>query len=191
MKIRARYVAAMFAVAALVGLSAPGAVAQDQPGVAKRSVSELKPVKSDVAAQVISHIINNNSGKCLVDPGGSTTAGEKLIQWSCNDNYSSQYWSLEDGFTDQNGDDWYHVVNAYSGQCLGVPGASTEAGLQVIQWPCGNWPDHYWHFAEANGLYQIVNYNSRQCLGIPGASKDEGAAVIQWPCGNWADHYWR
>lgn len=192
MKIRARYAAAVFAVAALVGLSAPAAVAQEPPGVAARSVSEMKPVKvtADTIAQAGYHIVNGNSHQCVVDPGDSTTAGTKLVQWSCNDNYPSQYWRVEDERVDANGGYWYRLVNDQSNQCLGVPGASTEAGVQVIQWPCGEFADHFWGFYPTSKGFQIVNWNSRQCLGIPGASTAEGAAVIQWPCGDYADHYW-
>ncbi|MFE4629373.1 RICIN domain-containing protein [Streptomyces mirabilis] len=194
MRIRARYAAAAFAVAALVGLSAPGAVAQDQPGVAAQPVSQVKTVKAtaDMIAQAGTHIINNNSGKCIVDPGDNTADGVKLIQWSCNDNFASQYWTPANEYQDANGNYWYQLVNNHSNKCLGVPGASTQKGVQVIQWPCGNYPDHWWGFQPAaNNTFRILSYNdSNLCLGIPAASTADGAAVIQWPCGTWADHYW-
>ncbi|HEY8984798.1 MAG TPA: RICIN domain-containing protein [Streptomyces sp.] len=136
------------------------------------------------------HIINDNSNKCLAVPGGSTAQGTGLIQWPCG-SWNDHYWSAYYQFT-ASGFYWYHVVNYNSGQCLGVPGASTTAGTQVIQWPCGTWADHYWAFAidTSNNKLHIINYNSGQCLAVPGASTSDGAQVIQWPCGTWADHYW-
>ncbi|GAA3038598.1 hypothetical protein GCM10020229_57310 [Kitasatospora albolonga] len=135
------------------------------------------------------HIINNNSNQCLAVPGGSTADGTGLIQWPCG-TWNDHYWTANYKFT-ESGYYWYQVVNYNSGKCLAVPGASTTAGTQVIQWPCGTWRDHYWAFlVDSSNRLHIVNYNSRQCLAIPGASTDKGAQVIQWPCGTWADHYW-
>ncbi|GGV01633.1 RICIN domain-containing protein [Kitasatospora aureofaciens] len=139
---------------------------------------------------VYDHIINDNSGQCLAVPGGSTAQGTGLIQWPCG-TWNDHYWSANYQFNAYNFN-WYHVVNYNSGQCLAVPGASTTAGTQVIQWPCGTWADHYWAFGidTSNGKLHIINYNSGQCLAIPGASTTAGAHVIQWPCGTWPDHYW-
>jgi hypothetical protein len=135
------------------------------------------------------HVVNFNSGQCLGVPGGSTVNGEGLIQWPCG-TWRDHYWRAEYGFTTSAGN-WYHIINYNSGQCLAVPGASTIAGTQVIQWPCGTWHDHYWRFEyEPNGSARIINYNSGQCLAVPGASTTAGEKVIQWPCGPWADHFW-
>ncbi|MEU9075514.1 RICIN domain-containing protein [Kitasatospora sp. NPDC048538] len=136
------------------------------------------------------HIVNDNSNKCLAVPGGSTAQGTGLIQWPCG-TWNDHYWTANYQFK-ANNFNWFHVVNYNSGQCLAVPGASTTAGTQVIQWPCGTWNDHYWAFGvdTGNGKLHIINYNSGQCLAVPGASTADGAQVIQWPCGTWADHYW-
>lgn len=88
-----------------------------------------------------------------------------------------------------------HIINNNSGQCLAVPGGSTEAGIGLIQWGCGSWRDHYWTLEpwDIDGVrhYRIINLNSGQCLAVPGASTVEGTQVIQWPCGTWLDHFWR
>ncbi|MFD9791871.1 RICIN domain-containing protein [Streptomyces sp. NPDC059070] len=138
---------------------------------------------------VYDHITNNNSGQCLAVPGGSTDKGTGLIQWQCG-GWADHYWSVQYQFT-SGGWYWYHVVNGKSGQCLAVPGGSTDQGTQVIQWPCGTYADHYWAFAsDRAGVTHIANGKSGQCLAIPGASRDQGMKVIQWPCGTYADHYW-
>ncbi|MFJ7156297.1 RICIN domain-containing protein [Streptomyces sp. NPDC101118] len=90
---------------------------------------------------------------------------------------------------------YVHIKNGNSGQCLAVPGGSTEAGKGLIQWGCGNWNDHYWSFQygfTSGGIayYRLENLNSHQCLAVPGGSKTAGTQVIQWPCGTWNDHYW-
>ncbi|MEV8099095.1 RICIN domain-containing protein [Kitasatospora sp. NPDC085879] len=136
------------------------------------------------------HIVNNNSNQCLAVPGGSTAAGTGLIQWPCG-SWKDHYWSAYYQFKDSTGVYWYHVQNYNSQQCLAVPGASTTAGTQVIQWPCGTWSDHYWAFVlDSTNRLHIVNHNSGQCLAVPGASTTAGEKIIQWPCGTWNDHYW-
>ncbi|WP_190108631.1 RICIN domain-containing protein [Streptomyces cinnamoneus] len=131
---------------------------------------------------------NANSAHCLAVPGASTDNGKGLIQWGCG-TWRDHYWQFEYAFS-SGGMSYYRVRNYNSGQCLAVPGASTTAGTQVIQWPCGTWPDHYWGIEYTNKGKRLVNWNSRQCLAVPGASTAQGEKVIQWPCGTWADHYW-
>jgi hypothetical protein len=81
------------------------------------------------------------------------------------------------------------VANA-NGQCAAVPAASTVPGERVIQWPCGNWRDHYWTMDINRDTFQIITANSGQCMAIPGGSTRPGERVIQWPCGNHRDHFW-
>lgn len=174
------------AVTALKGMT-PVAPADLAKLLAKASGSAMAPtLRTD---GVYDHITNYNSNQCLAVPGGSTAQGTGLIQWPCG-NWRDHYWSVQYQFT-SSGFYWYHVVNLNSGQCLAVPGGSTAQGTQVIQWPCGQWADHYWAFAtDKAGVTHIANGNSGQCLAIPGGSTAQGTKVIQWPCGQWNDHYW-
>jgi hypothetical protein len=139
---------------------------------------------------IFDHITDDHSNQCLAVPGGSKNAGSRLIQWPCGSN-ADHYWSAYYQFTDAAGIYWFHVVNYNSHQCLAVPGASTTANVQVIQWPCGNYPDHYWAFAsDSAGRISIWNYNSAQVLSVRGASQSAGAAVIQYPYGPYVDQAW-
>ncbi|GHF58198.1 hypothetical protein GCM10010218_44590 [Streptomyces mashuensis] len=131
---------------------------------------------------------NANSAHCLAVPGGSTQNGIGLIQWGCG-GWQDHYWQFEYAFS-SGGRSYYHVRNLNSRQCLAVPGASTTPGTQVIQWPCGDWKDHFWGVEYTNKGKRLVNWNSGQCLAVPGASTVQGEKVIQWPCGDWPDHYW-
>ncbi|GAA4899445.1 RICIN domain-containing protein [Streptomyces coeruleoprunus] len=134
------------------------------------------------------HIVNRNSGQCLAVPGGSTQQGTGLIQWGCG-SWNDHYWTFRYAFS-SGGLNYYQLENLNSHQCLAVPGASTQQGTQVIQWPCGTWKDHYWGVRPTSNGAQLVNWNSRQCLAIEGGSLTAGAKAIQWPCGTWRDHYW-
>ncbi|MBT2450744.1 RICIN domain-containing protein [Streptomyces sp. ISL-43] len=79
-------------------------------------------------------------------------------------------------------------------QCLAVPGASKQPGVQANQFECGPWKDHFRKLVDRSGRgdYRLVNLNSGQCLGVDGNSHSAGAKVIQWPCkpdgGDWPDH---
>ncbi|MER5312164.1 RICIN domain-containing protein [Streptomyces sp. NPDC002773] len=92
-----------------------------------------------------------------------------------------------------------HVKNGRSGLCLAVPGGSHGAAVQVNQFTCGNWNDHYWQLTlefstpQGAGWYSIRNFNSGQCLSVDAARQDENAPVTQYPCGSpapYVDQYW-
>ncbi|UQI44683.1 RICIN domain-containing protein [Streptomyces sp. HU2014] len=131
---------------------------------------------------------NFNSAQCLAVPGGSTQQGTGLIQWPCGD-WQDHRWTIKRAFV-SGGVAYYQVVNDKSGQCLAVPGGGKEAGTQVIQWPCGDFKDHYWGAESTNFGIRLRNWNSGQCLAVPGGSTTQGEKVIQWPCGNWHDQSW-
>ncbi|GAA2933630.1 hypothetical protein GCM10020221_31720 [Streptomyces thioluteus] len=133
-------------------------------------------------------IRNANSAHCLAVPGSSMENGRGLIQWGC-DVWRDQQWQFEYAFS-SGAISYYRVRNDNSGQCLAVPGASTTAGTQVVQWPCGTQPDHYWGVEYTANGKRLVNWNSRQCLAVPGASTAQGDKVVQWPCNTLPDHYW-
>jgi len=81
-------------------------------------------------------IVNVNSGKCLTAPGGSITAGTKLVQWVCG--RAGQRWSF---FGDYDGDSTVEIVNGSGGLPTGygfsyfpaieVPGGSLNWGTQL------------------------------------------------------------
>ncbi len=84
------------------------------------------------------------------------------------------------------------IRNVGSHKCLAVPGGSQVAGTGLIQWTCGDWPDHFWtlEYTNVTGLFRVRNYGTNQCLAVPNASTADGVQVIQWPCGTYPDHFW-
>lgn len=182
MKIRSRLIPT--ATALLAALLVPATAAAAAPG-------STGPVRPNDSGYV--HVIDYHSNQCLAVPGGSTDAGARLMQWYCNDAVADHYWNLVPAFTDHFGRTFYHLVNLNDGQCLALPGGTTEAGTQVMQWPCGDYPDHYWtlQYIDTTSRFHLINYNSGQCLSIGGGSTDLGAPVTQWPCGTGDDQLWR
>ena len=164
MRIRAALAALVF-VAASALFAAPGSAATPQDW------GRLK---------------NANSGKCLNIPGGDTSWGAKVTQFTCG-TWTDHYWSWEwrEG-------DFFWIRNRKSGLCLAVPGGTTERDVQLIQWPCGDprFEDHLWRYQEYPIGDNIINKHSGQCVGVRGGDGADNAPVIQFPCGSWRDHFW-
>jgi galactose oxidase len=82
----------------------------------------------------------------------------------------------------------YLILFLHSGQCLDVPGFSTE-NIQVTQYPCKHSGvdrrNQLWQFVWTDSGYaRIRNVFSGKCLNVSGAAPaGAGAAVIQYPCG--------
>jgi hypothetical protein len=86
----------------------------------------------------------------------------------------------------------YKITNVKSGLVLGVLGASTSEGANVVQWSAGTSPDQVWNLTLlANGAYQITDLNSGMVLGVPGASTSTGATLVQWPSDGGPDQEWQ
>lgn len=89
------------------------------------------------------------------------------------------------------------LVNQGSNMCLGVPGATTNIGVQLVQWYCNGSSDQNWLLASNSSFdsggqtyAQFTDQLSGQCISVAGASLNAGAAVVQWPCYGTADQYW-
>ncbi|WP_426363807.1 RICIN domain-containing protein [Streptomyces sp. E-08] len=140
-------------------------------------------------------IVNGNSGLCLAVPGASTAVVD-LNQFACG-SYADHFWRLRSAGEDGAGRARYRIVNDNSGYCAAVPGASRDTAVNVNQYPCGDYPDHFWRVeyqkrdTAGRALYRIVNVNSGLCLAVPGASTRQTAPVNQFPCGPYPDHFWR
>jgi Ricin-type beta-trefoil lectin domain-like len=89
------------------------------------------------------------------------------------------------------------IRNSNSLQCIATPGGGREEGLQVQQYPCGDFPDHFWEAqkaytdAEGDTYYRIVSYNSALCLSVQDSSTEASAQVIQSACRNNPGQAWK
>ncbi|MFF2046150.1 RICIN domain-containing protein [Kitasatospora sp. NPDC058170] len=89
------------------------------------------------------------------------------------------------------------IRNGNSQQCVATPGGSRENGQSVQQFPCGDFPDHFWEAqqsstdAEGETHYRIVSYNSALCLSVRDSSTEAAAGVVQSACGNSPGQTWR
>lgn len=86
------------------------------------------------------YILKNSNSKMCVSSNGSNRAGAVLVQDYCGGK-PGMLWNLY-----IEGPNTRRFVSE-DGMCIAVPGGSKEANVQLIQWPCGNWADHYWHIS--------------------------------------------
>jgi hypothetical protein len=122
-------------------------------------------------------LVGKQSGKCVDVPGGSTSDGTFLIQWTCNGG-SNQSYLLTD-----TGGGQYTLKNSNSGKCLDIPGGSTTNGTGIEQWTCNNGNNQKFTLGSlGNGYYKLVQVNSGQCMDVAGQSTADNAAIDQWPC---------
>lgn len=85
----------------------------------------------------------------------------------------------------------YIIKNVHSGLVLGVWGASTSAGANIVQWPSNGSPDQEWTLSLAsNGVYLIHDLKSGMVIGVEAASTSQGTVLIQWPSNRSLDQQW-
>lgn len=75
----------------------------------------------------------------------------------------------------------YRIVNRLTGKPVGVNGASTANGGQIVQWTHDSDPDQQWTLLNAgNGYYYIENVNSGLVLDDTNGSTSNGTQMQQW-----------
>jgi len=120
-------------------------------------------------------IVNVNSSLTIDVPGGSTSPGVEIEQWTPNGG-AGQQWaitSLNNGY--------YQIVNVKSGLCLDVVGGSTQTGAKIDQYTCypsyGN--QQFAISSSGAGTYTIVGEQSGLAVEIPGFSTAAGTLLDQ------------
>ncbi|MER5203966.1 RICIN domain-containing protein [Streptomyces sp. NPDC002825] len=107
----------------------------------------LRSAGADGSGRARYRIVNGNSGYCAAVPGASKASAVNVNQYPCGD-YPDHLWRVEYQKRDTAGRPLYRIVNANSGLCLAVPGASTQETAPVNQYPCGPYADHFWRFGQ-------------------------------------------
>jgi hypothetical protein len=78
------------------------------------------------------------------------------------------------------------LVNAGSGRCLDVPGASTANGPQLQLWDCHGANNQRW---TPTATKQLTVYGTK-CLDASGRGTANGTAVITWDCNGQPNQQW-
>lgn len=96
------------------------------------------PIDVDLTAKSV------NSGKCLGVGGGSVSQGAPIVQWDCNGHLDQNWVWTWTGYYTSDGWPVWNIIDANSGQCLGIQGGSTQVGAYAVQWQCNGHYDQDW-----------------------------------------------
>ncbi|MFJ7910171.1 RICIN domain-containing protein [Kitasatospora sp. NPDC096204] len=89
------------------------------------------------------------------------------------------------------------IKNGNSLQCVATSGGGREEGQQLQQYPCGDYPDHFWEAkkaytdTEGDTYYRLVSYNSSLCLSVRDSSTEAAAQVVQSACKDSPGQAWK
>ena len=120
------------------------------------------------------------AGKCLDDPGGTTTGGAQQQIWDCN-GQSNQTWT-------HTSSGQLTLSLAGSVYCLDANGAGTSPGTKAIIWSCNGQSNQQWNL-NSNGT--ITGVQSGLCLDVTGAATANGTPVELWTCNGGANQQWQ
>jgi ricin-type beta-trefoil lectin protein/putative Ig domain-containing protein len=149
------------------GTSSVTVTAQDETG-AKKSVAFNWTINA-----ITGKPITGDHGKCLDDFGGSTTNGNKVDIWTCN-NTVSQKWTFINGEL------------SVLGKCLD-DSSQGGAGAKLVIWTCNGHAAQTWKHNSSNEYVLKLN---GLCLTDPSGSATNGTQVVIRKCANFADQHW-
>uniref|UniRef100_A0AAU2VZZ4 Lectin n=1 Tax=Streptomyces sp. NBC_00008 TaxID=2903610 RepID=A0AAU2VZZ4_9ACTN len=115
--------------------------------------------------------------KCLDDDSGSTTNGNKIQIWTCNDSAAQRVTVAADGSL--------QVL----GKCVEVTGNGGAAnGTLVELWDCNGGDNQKWGYTASTGA--LVNPQSGRCLDVPDAGTADGTQLEIWDCHSGDNQKW-
>src|SRR6266567_2952863 len=120
-------------------------------------------------------LLNRGSGKCLDDPGWSTTNGTRVVIWSCNGD-RNQAWTLPPG----------PVASQIPGRCLDDSGNLTADGTKVDIWSCNGSAEQTWT-VKSDGTVRV----NGKCLDVAGSATASGTLVDLYSCNGGPGQQWR
>lgn len=145
---------------------------------------DVKTNRSDI----VYSLKGKHSQKCLTIQNGSTTDGDKLVQYTCS-GLASQKFTFS--ATDAGG---YHLIVKSSGKCLDNPNFSPNNGTVQQQWSCNYSNAQRFQLTSPsmdyiNGplYFHVQNAASSLCLDVAGNSISNNGNIVQWSCSD-VDH---
>lgn len=142
--------------------AAPPSYAGDTPAPASPRIG---PVTSAVASNL-----------CVDDASSSTTDGNHVQIWTCNNTYAQDWIVAGDG-----------TVRTL-GKCLDVDHSGTTNGTLIQLWTCNGTGAQQWT-AGANG--SLINPQSKLCLDDPGSTTTTGTQLQLYTCNGTAAQNWK
>ncbi|MEE4540630.1 GH92 family glycosyl hydrolase [Streptomyces sp. V4-01] len=122
-------------------------------------------------------VVSANGGKCLDDNTGSSTNGNKIQIWTCNNSAAQQVTVASDG------------TLQVLGKCVEVTGnGGTANGTLIELWDCNGGNNQKWTYTSSTGA--LVNPQSGRCLDVPNASTTDGSQLEIWDCNGGTNQKW-
>ena len=115
-------------------------------------------------------VVNQSSGRCVDDTGGSTWVGTVLQQWTCVPN-ANQEWKFT---PTSNG---YYSVTSFNSSTLGwdVVNLGTAPANPMQLWTYGGGLNQqFLPIPQSSGYYEFQDRNSGLCLNVPGGGAIDG-----------------
>ncbi|MGW5665085.1 RICIN domain-containing protein [Streptomyces sp. NPDC003758] len=122
-----------------------------------------------------SKLVSVASGRCLDDPGGSTTAGTWVDIYDCGTG-ANQQWTYTSG-----------KALTTEGLCLDASGGGTTPGTKVILWTCKDSANQQWT-PQSDGTIRGVQ--SGLCLDVTNGATANGTLMELWTCTASANQRW-
>ncbi|MFE2533113.1 lectin [Streptomyces sp. NPDC059371] len=116
------------------------------------------------------------SNLCVDDASSSTTDGNHVQIWTCNNTYAQDWIVAGDG-----------TVRSL-GKCLDVDHSGTTNGTLIQLWTCNGTGAQQWS-AGANG--SLINPQSKLCLDDPNSSTTTGTQLQLYTCNGTAAQNWK
>jgi Glycosyl hydrolase family 59/Ricin-type beta-trefoil lectin domain len=122
------------------------------------------------------HIIaGDDSAECVDANAGSAAPGTRVQMWACDNDPSSQTWTMNSNGT-----------IGINGQCLDITSASVSNGALIEEWTCNGGENQQW--VAVNG--ELVNPVSGKCLDDPAFNTTEGTQLDLWTCNGGSNQQW-
>ena len=128
-------------------------------------------------------LLNVQSGECLDVAGGSSAAGGRIEQWTCN-GLAPQKWAFW-----QAADGTFSLKAQNSGMCLASTKGS-DGGTLVEQDSCDGSAAQSWTLRQVGlGYYELLQPGG-VCLDNAGGSTTPGTNVQVWTCNDLSPQIW-
>ena len=119
-------------------------------------------------------IVNQSSGACVDETGGSNGNGTTLQQWACQSGNLNQQWKFT---VTSNG---YYEVNPHNSTTAGWDvvnvGTSPGTGMQLWSYSGGK-NEQFKPVLQSGSIYTLVDLNSGLCLNVPNSNNGQQVQI--------------
>jgi hypothetical protein len=128
-----------------------------------------------VAGWASGSIVGAVAGKCIDDPGFSTTDGTNLEYYDCNGG-ANQQWQVTN---------YSAIIGSNGGKCMDLPGFNTTNGTDIQYYTCNAGTNQLWTPTNM----EIRGYGNK-CIDLPGGNTTNGTGLEYYDCNGGSNQQW-